>query len=83
MQKLKLNVNWFFVASATASYLLGVIIASWSGLAVNILTLIAGLIIFYAFTLLQELQRFLTPIVSIPLPGSDLVDKINHQVRSH
>lgn len=60
MQKLKLNVNWFFVASATASYLLGVIIASWSGLAVNILTLIAGLIIFYAFTLLQELQRFLT-----------------------
>ena len=60
MQKLKLNVNWFFAASATASYLLGVMIASWSGLAVNILTLIAGLIIFYAFTLLQELQRFLT-----------------------
>ena len=60
MQKLKLNVNWFFVASATASYLLGVMIASWSGLAVNILTLIAGLIIFYAFNLLQELQRFLT-----------------------
>ena len=60
MQKLKLNVNWFFVASATASYLLGVMIASWSGLAVNILTFIAGLIIFYAFTLLQELQRFLT-----------------------
>ena len=60
MQKLKSNVNWFFAASATASYLLGVMIASWSGLAVNILTLIAGLIIFYAFTLLQELQRFLT-----------------------
>lgn len=60
MQKLKLGVNWFFAASATASYLLGVMIASWSGRAVNFVTLAAGLIIFYAFYLLQELQRFLT-----------------------
>ena len=60
MQKLKLNFNWFFAASATASYILGVMIASWSGRAVNFLTLAAGLIIFYALTLLQELQRFLT-----------------------
>jgi len=60
MQKLKLSVNWFFALSATASYLLGVIIASWSGRPINLLTLAAGLIIFSALYLLQVLQRFLT-----------------------
>jgi len=60
MQKVKLNINWFFAASATASYLLGVMIASWSGRAINFGSLAAGLIIFYAFYLLQEVQRFLT-----------------------
>lgn len=60
MQKLKLSINWFFAASATASYLMGVMIASWSGSPINFLSLAAGLIIFYALTLLQELQRSLT-----------------------
>ena len=60
MQKVKLNINWFFAASATASYLLGVMIASWSGRPISFVSLAAGLIIFYAFYLLQEVQRFLT-----------------------
>lgn len=57
---MKLNFNWFFVGSATASYLLGVMIASWSGRSINFMNLASGLIIFYAFYLLQEVQRFLT-----------------------
>lgn len=60
MLKNKLNINWFYVASATASYLLGVMIASWSGRSINMLSLGAGLTIFYAFYLLQEVQRFLS-----------------------
>ena len=60
MQKLKLNFNWFFLTSATASYLLGVMIASWSGRAIKIVSLIVGLVIFYALYLLQVVQRFLT-----------------------
>ncbi len=60
MQKVKLNINWFFAASATASYLLGVMIASWSGRAISFVSLAAGLVIFCAFYLLQEVQRFLT-----------------------
>jgi hypothetical protein len=60
MQKMKLNFNWFFVGSATASYLLGVMIASWSGRSISFVSLASGLIIFYAFCLLQEVQRFLT-----------------------
>lgn len=57
---MKLNINWFFAASATASYFLGVMIASWSGRAISFVSLAAGLIIFFAFYLLQEVQRFLT-----------------------
>jgi len=60
MQKLKLSVNWFFALSAIVSYLLGIIIASWSGRPINLLALAAGLIIFSALYLLQVLQRFLT-----------------------
>ena len=60
MQKMKLNFNGFFAASATASYLLGVMIASSSGHSINFLSLAAGLIIYYAFYLLQTIQLYLT-----------------------
>ena len=60
MQKMKLSFNGFFVASTTASYLLGVMIASSSGHSINFLSLAAGLIIYYAFYLLQTIQLYLT-----------------------
>jgi len=60
MQKIKLSFNWFFVASATASYLLGVVIASSSGHSIHFLSLAAGLMIYYAFYLLQVIQLYLT-----------------------
>lgn len=60
MQKMKLNLNWFFLAAATASYFLGVVIASSSGRPLNILNLLAGLIIFFSLYSLQVVQRFLT-----------------------
>ncbi len=60
MQKFKLNFNWFFVLSANASYLLGVLIARFSGRSINFMSLAAGLLIFYAFYLLQTIQHFLT-----------------------
>ena len=60
MQKVKLNINWFFALSATASYLFGVLIAASSGRSINFLSLAAGLLIFFAFYLLQTIQHFLT-----------------------
>ena len=60
MQKLKLNFNWYFTTAATASYLLGVVIARSSGRPFNLVNLLAGLVIFYALYLLQMMQRFLT-----------------------
>ncbi len=60
MQKIKLKFNAFFAASASASYLLGVVIARSSGLSINFLTLLAGLLIFFAYYLLQLIQLFLT-----------------------
>ena len=60
MQKMKLNLNWFFSSAATASYLLGVVIARSSGRPFNLVNLLAGLVIFYALYLLQMMQRFLT-----------------------
>ena len=60
MQKLKLNVNWIFASSAVASYLLGVLIARSSGRSIHLLSLAAGLLIFFAFYLLQIIQRYLT-----------------------
>ena len=60
MQKVKLNINWFFALSATASYLFGVLIAGSSGRSINLLSLAAGLLIFFAFYLLQTIQYFLT-----------------------
>lgn len=60
MNKMKLNFNWFFLTAATASYLLGVVIANASGRALNLVTLLAGLAIFYALYLLQVIQRYLT-----------------------
>lgn len=60
MQKVKLNINWFFALSATTSYLFGVLIAASSGRSINFLSLAAGLLIFFAFYLLQTIQHFLT-----------------------
>ena len=60
MQKVKLNINWFFALSATASYLFGVLIAASLGRSINLLSLAAGLLIFIAFYLLQTIQHFLT-----------------------
>ena len=60
MQKMKLNFNWFFVSAATASYLLGVAIASSSGRKINLVALLSGLLIFFAFYLLQLVNRYLT-----------------------
>ena len=57
---MKLNLNWFFSSAATASYLLGVVIARSSGRPFNLVNLLAGLVIFYALYLLQMMQRFLT-----------------------
>ena len=57
---MKLNFNWFYISAATASYLLGVVIAKSSGRQFNLVNLLAGLVIFYALTLLQVVQRFLT-----------------------
>ena len=57
---MKLNINWFFALSATTSYLFGVLIAASSGRSINFLSLAAGLLIFFAFYLLQTIQHFLT-----------------------
>jgi len=57
---MKLYFNWFFVSSATASYLFGVVVARSSGRPINVVNLLAGLLIFLAFYLLQVVQRFLT-----------------------
>ena len=60
MQRIKHNFNWFFLTSATASYLLGVVIAIASGRPFNLVDLLAGLAIFFALYSLQAVQRFLT-----------------------
>ena len=60
MQKMNLNFNWFFVSAATASYLLGVAVASSSGRKINLVTLLSGFLIFFAFYLLQLVNRYLT-----------------------
>ena len=60
MQKVKLNLNWFFIFSAAASYLFGVMIAKSTGHSINFLSLAAGMLIFVSFYLLQKIQLFLT-----------------------
>lgn len=60
MKNIKLNFNGFFASASIASYLLGVMIARSAGLAINFLTLAAGLLIFLAFYILQLTQLFLT-----------------------
>lgn len=76
MQKMKLNLNWFFLSAATASYLMGVVIARSSGRPLNIVNLLAGLAIFFALYLLQVVQRFLTsnkvnPFTKVRSTGSN------------
>ena len=60
MQKVKLNLNWFFIFSAAASYLFGVMIAKSTGHSINFLSLAAGMLIFVSFYLLQKIQLVLT-----------------------
>lgn len=60
MHNIKLNFNWFFLTAATASYLLGVTIARFSGRQIDFFNLLSGLVIFFALYLLQVVQRYLT-----------------------